>query len=239
MLKIYRKIRQTLLTENKFSKYMLYAIGEILLVVIGILIALQINNWNEQQKLHSNIKGIYAIIQGDLKNDIKTIDFVVKAISYNDSISKKVLNREMTRENYKNCSKCGSILSGYPDFTLNQRGINLLNANLTTFQAKQDSLSIEVSDFYSYYNTEIDVALEEVTTDYNDNRSYFKNDMSWFEDYYKRVYTDEFITYALESQDYRNRVTSFYSLFFIGYLGLLKQYKERALELIEEIDKVP
>lgn len=50
MIKFFRKIRQRLLTENKFSKYLIYAIGEILLVVIGILIALQINNWNESQK---------------------------------------------------------------------------------------------------------------------------------------------------------------------------------------------
>ena len=50
MIKFFRKIRQRLLTENRFSKYLLYAIGEIILVVIGILIALQINNWNEQLK---------------------------------------------------------------------------------------------------------------------------------------------------------------------------------------------
>jgi len=51
MIKFFRKIRQNLLTENKFSKYLIYAIGEIILVVIGILIALQINNWNEEQKI--------------------------------------------------------------------------------------------------------------------------------------------------------------------------------------------
>jgi len=50
MINFFRKIRQQLLTENKFSKYLLYAIGEIFLVVIGILIALQINNWNEDRK---------------------------------------------------------------------------------------------------------------------------------------------------------------------------------------------
>ena len=50
MIKFFRKIRQQLLSENKFSKYLFYAIGEIILVVIGILIALQINNWNTQIK---------------------------------------------------------------------------------------------------------------------------------------------------------------------------------------------
>lgn len=50
MIKFFRKIRQKMLSENKFSKYLIYAIGEIILVVIGILIALQINNWNENRK---------------------------------------------------------------------------------------------------------------------------------------------------------------------------------------------
>lgn len=48
MIEFFRKIRQQLLAQNKFSKYMLYAIGEIVLVVIGILIAVNVNNWNQQ-----------------------------------------------------------------------------------------------------------------------------------------------------------------------------------------------
>ena len=54
MLKFFRGIRQNFLSENKFSQYILYAIGEIVLVVIGILIALQINNWNELRKNEDN-----------------------------------------------------------------------------------------------------------------------------------------------------------------------------------------
>jgi len=50
MINFFRKLRKGLLTENKFSKYLLYAIGEILLVVVGILIALNINNQNEERK---------------------------------------------------------------------------------------------------------------------------------------------------------------------------------------------
>ena len=54
MIKFFRKIRQQLAYDNNVSKYTRYAIGEIVLVVIGILIALQINNWNELRK--DNVK---------------------------------------------------------------------------------------------------------------------------------------------------------------------------------------
>ncbi len=49
MIKFFRKIRQNLLSEGKTGKYLKYAIGEIILVVIGILIALQVNNWNQDR----------------------------------------------------------------------------------------------------------------------------------------------------------------------------------------------
>ena len=54
MIKFFRKIRQNLLMRNKSGKYLKYAIGEIVLVVVGILIALQINNWNENRKATIN-----------------------------------------------------------------------------------------------------------------------------------------------------------------------------------------
>jgi sensor domain CHASE-containing protein len=50
MIKFFRKIRQNMIKENRTSKYLLYAIGEIVLVVIGILIALSINNSNQERK---------------------------------------------------------------------------------------------------------------------------------------------------------------------------------------------
>ncbi|MFC7357688.1 DUF6090 family protein [Jejudonia soesokkakensis] len=69
MIKFFRHIRQRLLIENRFSKYSLYAIGEIILVVIGILIALQINNWNEERKNNAFEKEILSQIQENLIQD--------------------------------------------------------------------------------------------------------------------------------------------------------------------------
>tara|TARA_R110002051_G_scaffold3131_6_gene16859 strand:- start:7426 stop:7659 length:234 start_codon:yes stop_codon:yes gene_type:complete len=69
MIKFFRKIRQRLVSENKFSKYLIYAIGEIVLVVIGILIALQLNNLNENKKNNVFEKEILSQIQENLTND--------------------------------------------------------------------------------------------------------------------------------------------------------------------------
>ena len=79
MIKFFRKIRQKLLSENKFSKYLIYAIGEIVLVVIGILIAVQINNWNENWK-KEKLKVSYKIsLINDLSSDtLKLNELIAK-----------------------------------------------------------------------------------------------------------------------------------------------------------------
>ena len=78
MINFFRRIRRNLLPENKFSKYLLYAIGEIVLVVIGILIALQINNWNETRK--NNIKEVQFLerFKEDLTNSKDELVRVIK-----------------------------------------------------------------------------------------------------------------------------------------------------------------
>tara|TARA_R110002153_G_scaffold259377_1_gene419023 strand:- start:73 stop:795 length:723 start_codon:yes stop_codon:yes gene_type:complete len=80
MIKFFRKIRQKLLSENKFSKYLLYAIGEIVLVVIGILIALQINNWNEINKLDEIEKNTLKELKSDLEQNIIEINSHITAL---------------------------------------------------------------------------------------------------------------------------------------------------------------
>ena len=71
MIKFFRSIRKSLLNEGKTSKYFKYAIGEIILVVIGILIALQINNWNENRKSQEKIDNYFnkMLVEMNQKKD--------------------------------------------------------------------------------------------------------------------------------------------------------------------------
>ena len=79
MIKFFRKIRQNLLMENKTGKYFKYAIGEIILVVIGILIALSINNWNTQKNNEQKEKdALTEIFQGLESNNRQLIYFEKK-----------------------------------------------------------------------------------------------------------------------------------------------------------------
>ena len=80
MIKFFRQIRKSYLLENKTSKYFKYAIGEIILVVIGILIALQINNWNENRKNTIVEKEFIKGIVNDLQSDKELIEIVFELL---------------------------------------------------------------------------------------------------------------------------------------------------------------
>ncbi|HEX9826941.1 MAG TPA: DUF6090 family protein [Flavobacteriaceae bacterium] len=79
MIKFFRKIRQKLLSENKFGKYLTYAIGEIFLVVIGILIALQINDWNDVKKNKVIEQQLLTSLLEEFQANLILLDSTIKA----------------------------------------------------------------------------------------------------------------------------------------------------------------
>lgn len=78
MISFFRKIRHNLLNEGKSVRYFKYAIGEILLVVIGILIALQINDWRNEQRIKSDETATLTKLVGDLKTDNKRFKKIIE-----------------------------------------------------------------------------------------------------------------------------------------------------------------
>jgi len=74
VIKFFRKIRQNLLSEGKTTKYFKYAFGEIILVVIGILIALSINNWNENRKERAQEQELLMQLQSEFQSNLEQLD---------------------------------------------------------------------------------------------------------------------------------------------------------------------
>lgn len=92
MLKFFRRIRQKLLSENRISKYFIYAIGEIFLVVIGILIALRINNWNEANKDATKEIHYLKSLKSDLQANQVELERVINISNNTILVSDSVLN---------------------------------------------------------------------------------------------------------------------------------------------------
>lgn len=100
MITFFRKIRQELAAQNNVAKYLRYAIGEIVLVVIGILIALQVNNWNQGRKDNKFEHEILLLIDQNLEQDSISLTFELS----NTKLAIQLINRLLEQVTLKNYS---------------------------------------------------------------------------------------------------------------------------------------
>ena len=114
MINFFRRIRQKLVSENRFSQYVIYALGEIILVVIGILLALQINNWNEEAKLNKLTQTYYEQILIDLDAELFNIqenkDFIRNKMDSYEAYIKNFKENDWTY--YQIISELGKVEFG-------------------------------------------------------------------------------------------------------------------------------
>lgn len=155
MIKFFRHIRQRLIKENRFSKYLLYAIGEIILVVIGILFALQINNWNENRKTKNLEQKILKELYVNLSIDLEEIQ---GDVSFMDNINSASLEVEefIDTNEFPNDSifKIISILRVTPHFDPNKSGYQLLQSKgveVISNDSLRNDISLLYERSYPYY----------------------------------------------------------------------------------------
>jgi hypothetical protein len=148
MIKFFRKIRKELFVENRFNKYLLYAIGEIVLVVIGILIALQINNWNEEKKERITEKKILKellvdleISKADLENDI---DVNKKNLKKTEIIKNHIYLKKKKNDSVEGLLVAASVIT---QFTPRNSGYqNLQSVGLSIIS--NDALRKEITNVF-------------------------------------------------------------------------------------------
>jgi len=149
MIKLFRKIRKSLLSEGRTTKYLAYALGEIILVVIGILIALSINNWNQERINRAQSDELLRGILKDLDQDITGLDqsigFTVSRLAF--------LERHMTKSDFSNTATdtLFALFDGTArPFTMThlsyEKAKNLGVSELTS----NDSLALRINKYYTH-----------------------------------------------------------------------------------------
>jgi len=163
MIKFFRNIRQNLINEGKTAKYLKYAIGEIILVMIGILLALQVNNWNDERKAkietetirQSNLQEIYH----DLQKDVVTLDTIIAQLKVQKEASKYAL--EVVESNNK---FIGDSIKFIQDQFISSNSVAVdrtkntwdnLNSSGQLLSLKDDELNKKLFEYYTYYDSRI------------------------------------------------------------------------------------
>jgi hypothetical protein len=151
MIKFFRRIRQNLLSEGKTGKYLKYALGEIALVMIGILLALQVNNWNENRKAYSNSKDYLFEIVTDLQTDTTRFNHGINVLNKLIADEEWVLNTADYSD--EDANRLWDCLSGwYMAYEINTRTFQKIQNEGRSKLVGFDKLSEKINTYYTTTN---------------------------------------------------------------------------------------
>lgn len=149
MIKFYRKIRQNLLAENKTGKYLKYAFGEIVLVVIGILIALSINNWNESKNQSKKELLLLLNLKNNINEDILSLkqqDSVFLVFENNASLGIDLFYKAKT---IKDIDSVANLTSGlWNELYINNNTYNEMISSGNMYTMKNKELQKQITAYY-------------------------------------------------------------------------------------------
>jgi len=195
MIKFFRQIRYKLMNENKTGKYFKYAIGEIILVVIGILIALQINNWNEQNKEDALEQEYYCRLLEDVDQDIEQIDGNIESVqtrlkSSNNAV--RLLNKSEVNKVEIGRELAFSINAILSDFSSNTSAFEDLKSGSNLNIIKDKSIIKAINNYLK--NTEAYLSIIKVNGDISLDRFFS----------YKDLFSTGWVHFQKESIRYRD-----------------------------------
>jgi len=234
MIKFFRIIRQNLLMENKTGKYFKYAIGEIVLVVIGILIALSINNWNQVRIQNNEVLKIHQRIILDVNNDLRDLSARLVFWKEKEPVFLKVVNDSITADLLD--LGLSRLLTQAPITNLNTTGVK----QLKTLNVR-DELSLRIIETYDFMeNIDIIIGEKKILDESTALISIFQDKYEWFQEFMTKTITKdnsskELRDYFLKSMEYRNRVINGHQRIYNNYVSSLENYIVQLEEIRNEL----
>lgn len=157
MLKFFRRIRRKLLDTGNLKRYLIYAIGEIILVIIGILIALQINNRNENFKNEQALNRILDLLDQDLINNIEKANDLLSVHIEKDAEFTAILEKNSNRPKWVQSLIIRTIFDSPREFSVKSEKYVLFEDNLNRVLSKEDEFPEKYDflfptlKFYAYH----------------------------------------------------------------------------------------
>jgi len=229
--------RLKLFFGNHFRKYIFYAIGEVILVVIGILIALAVNNHNSKINNEKKIEGIFKEIKINLIHDIKEAERTIAYYNRKDSLIQLVMNNSVTKEMYEENYDLFFLLYYYRSYQLSDSGYNLLSANLDLIPEKYNSLMPFLQNVYKGYSP-LFISINKYIIDYT-----FRMLERWaLQNKYYTLSNDEKIAFFMNEDSFKNDAMLWRRYTQDSFVRNLHNYIYNAmmvLNLLEEINGGP
>ena len=223
-MKFFNKIRRDMLNGKRFTNYMLYALGEIILVVFGILIALYLNNWSNKAQIRDANLALQHKVLLQLDRDISAINFFRKELDTVNDVYLRALDKPHDSTKVNSGSLISTILFDVKDLGLDKQNINWIdNAVLDNSEASESLLNL--SSTYKFYFKNIDDIEKILYEKFASNLEYLEATQPW----YTTLITDfrcenDCINYLLKDEGHKSRIASLRFLYTNGYGDLVQGF---------------
>jgi len=239
MARLFRQIRVQNLSEKNFIKYLLYVLGEIFIVVVGVLFALYLNNLNEQRKVNNRTVEILKDVQNDLAKDILNADETIRYYKQKKSTIKLILNDKLPYEYYKNnAARSKYLIMTANHIKLYDNGYKNLMQNSNDMPDKYRAIINPLYEIYVYNKYEVDLfdeKMDKITDDYNNIL------MKKFDWYYSEVssitISDKMIDY-FSTPEYKNLAIRYLFGSWTGVSSHLSHFRYNAVDAYLQIAKL-
>lgn len=175
-----KTIKQKLLNQNNIGRYLSYAVGEVILIVISILIAVSINNWNEERQQKKVLNGIFAVLVSDIEQDTAEVNQILDFYNKKKATFLKIANDTLTKNEISECDLCPALISSRELFSINKRGIYQLNEYNNYTLTNQDSLVLDIVNFYATLTDEVEIYNDLINDDVIGNLVHWRDNYPWF-----------------------------------------------------------
>jgi hypothetical protein len=233
MLPFFRKIRYRLAKDNQFFKYSRYAIGEIVLVVVGILIALYINNWNEERKEREKFDQLLIEVHDELVTNIKRGREVIDYYYYKDSIIQVFYFDSLKiSDTYREI-----ITQGIELFEIKRGAYDKLKNHSEIASSEQDSVIAGLKDLYTEQSYPIMRINDKMLSYMYSNIEYMEKFPWYSEMVVEDKYSDEAIDFFRYDPTYKNQVANFAVYGTNDHRGYIETFERNAVYAYSKISK--
>ena len=241
MLTIFRKIRHNQISGNRLGTYLVYALGEIILVVLGILIALKINNLNEQSKHERKIIAAFKEIHSELSGDLIEVNELIEYYRNLDSTLNYLLSGQVSRSDYESDSLRSLVYypMNYHLLAFDQNGYNSLLQLYSDFPEKYLPLISSLKRIYDFIPGEQAYAERLIDQLFEDKSEYLKHNTDWYADfYYNNLMSEDVIEFFLTDSYYQNYLADFHISAMQNLFPRLVQFRFQAAEVYHNISDI-
>ena len=225
MIHCLRKLRKQKTGQSRQGSYLLYALGEIVLVVAGILIALSINNWNEERIHKQQLRNIFRSLEEDIKNDLDNANAVLEYYEgYKDEFI-ALMEGTMSLEDFKTCRQCPYLVTGHRSFTIEVRGYEAMKEFNTGYE--EDSLVNQVVQFYTTFIEGIYTNDQLIRESIAADLVKWRDQYDWFPAFAQQLEENEaYARYAVSAKEMRNMTAWRYALIYTNYVPMVKDFRQ-------------